>query len=338
MPSNSEPSLTGTASPAPAPGPVPRSAPGPLMTALEAIDSIRSAQDAAQCLERLFQATAAIGAEVALYTVAMPEDEGDLSSIMLFACDPAFAHEIFELGPLHTHPWLRQAGAQTPTGQFDGLADISARDSAALQLAERFGFGGCLVVPVLAGAQLQRAELLCLGFGASASPRTEDLRILRLLARSLAAELHEWFCVHLRQSLNESARLQAQDIQLLSLEWQGLCSKDIARHTGLSVSAVNSRFQRLSRRLNCKGRRAAARRAAEHSLLAPVPPDLSAGLGAVINLTLSQNPAALTRLPAQPGSREPSWPERPPRSASPASPAAQRGRGASDRPSSARSA
>ena len=245
---------------------------GRVMSTLAAIDSIRSARDAAECLERLFQSTQAIGATASLYTVAIPEQGPEPSSISLFACDPAFAQQLFDLGSVQSHPWVRFARTHTTLGTGKHVQIGSPTDAAAIELARAYGFGSYLLVPTIAGAELGRIELLCLGKGLDDGFEGEDQGIVRMLARSLAAELHDWFTRHLRTALQQAARLQSQDVQLLAFEWAGLGSKEIAQRTGMSLAAVDSRFQRLNQRLNCPSRRASARRAAEHSVLEAVLP------------------------------------------------------------------
>ena len=242
-------------------------APDEVAAALAAIDRIRTAADAAQCLERLFQATQAIGASASLYTVAIPEDGGELSSITLLACDPAMAHVSFDPGPMARHPWVRYARTHTTPGTEADIQVETATDAAALDNARRCGFVACLVIPTPAGADLGRFEMLCLGSAMPGAFESDDRRITWMLARALAAELHDWFAAHLRTSLQQAARLQAPDVELLALEWAGLSTKEIAQRTGLSIAAVDSRFQRLNSRLNCPNRRASARRLAEHGLL-----------------------------------------------------------------------
>jgi DNA-binding NarL/FixJ family response regulator len=51
------------------------------------------------------------------------------------------------------------------------------------------------------------------------------------------------------------------------LERQGLGTKEIADELGVSASAVDSRFQRLSTKFNMPNRRTTARLAAEYGLI-----------------------------------------------------------------------
>jgi DNA-binding CsgD family transcriptional regulator len=248
-----------------------------VLNALAAMDRIRSARDAAECLEVLFQATQAIGATASLYAVTIPEKGRELSSITLFACDPGFADRLFDSGPVESHPWVRFARAHTSPATDRQIRIHSASDAAAVELARDHGFGSYLVVPTIAGPELGRVDLLCLGKDVEGGFEGEDQRTVRMLARALAAELHDWFTLQLQAGLRQAARLQAQDLQMLALEWEGLGTKEIAQRTGMTMTAVDSRFQRLNRRLNCSSRRASARRAAEHGLLEACRPGTTLG-------------------------------------------------------------
>lgn len=236
--------------------------------ALAAINQVQGASDAAQMLERLSAAAAAIGAEASLYTALIPEQEQEPSSVSLFACDPRFVHDQFELGPWQEHPWVRFARNSPIVGTERDVRLLTSQDAAAVELARRYGFVSCLIVPTPSGAQLARFGMLCLGSSQEGWFQRETARFARLLAQALARELHDWVTTHVRRQLQQSARLGAMDIELLSMQWQGLSSKAISQRTGLSVAAVDSRFQRLIGRLDCPSRKAAARRAAEYGLLA----------------------------------------------------------------------
>ena len=109
--------------------------------------------------------------------------------------------------------------------------------------------------------------MLCLGSRLPGDFEDGDTHLLSVLARALAAELHEWFFDEARESLLLTARLRAEDLQLLTMERRGLGTKAIANATGLSAASVNSRFQRIGVRLGCPTRAGAARRAAEYGLI-----------------------------------------------------------------------
>lgn len=237
--------------------------------ALDLILQLKAAEGPPQLLDALVSATEAIGAAASLYSVAIPESEGEPFSFSLFACDPAFAHRQQQSGPLPHHPWFRFARTHSSPGTDRTVQIEGPADQEALALAQQHGFVSCLIVPTPAGPDLHRVEMLCLGSRCHAAFEGEDARIVRALARSLAAELHDWVTRHLSASLQDAAQLQHIDIELLRMEWQGLGSKAISARTGLSPNAVDTRFQRLNYRLECPNRKASARRAAEHGLLEP---------------------------------------------------------------------
>ena len=90
---------------------------------------------------------------------------------------------------------------------------------------------------------------------------------LKLIARSLAMELHEWWVRVVRTELMVDAALTTEDLQLLKLERSGLSTKDIARDLAISLRAVDSRFYRVNAKLGTPSRKASARIAAEYGLI-----------------------------------------------------------------------
>lgn len=235
--------------------------------ALQAIVQIPAASDLPQLLVRLADATAAIGASGSVFTAAIPESRDEPSCLTLFACHPAYAQAQESLGPLLAHPWFRFARTHTTPGTQRQIKIEHSMDREAIDLARQYGFRSCFVVPTPAGNQLDRLEMLCLGSDEADDFDGPEARIVRTLARSLAAELHDWLTHYLQQRLRTAARLKTEDVDLLSMEWQGLCTKEIAARTGLSITSVNSRFQRINTRLHCTGRKASAIRAAAYGLL-----------------------------------------------------------------------
>lgn len=235
--------------------------------ALEAILQIPTVTEPPELLVRLVNATAAIGASASLYTAAIPEGGHEPSCLSLFACDPDYAHAQEGLGPILAHPWFRFARTHTTPGTERQVRVEEAADQEAIKLARQYGFRSCLIVPTSAGPNLDRIEMLCLGSDQANDFEGTDARIVRTLARSLAAELHDWLTRYLQQRLRAAANLKEEDVDLLAMEWQGLGTKQIAQLTGLSIASVNSRFQRINTRLHCAGRRESATRAAAYGLL-----------------------------------------------------------------------
>jgi DNA-binding NarL/FixJ family response regulator len=243
------------------------SAPNYAQRALQAIVQIPTAANPPELLARLVNATRAIGAGASLYTAAIPESDFERSSFSLFACHPAFAHAQSKEGQLLDHPWLRFARTHTMPGTDHQILVEQSADNAAIDLARQFGFRSCLVIPTPHGLHSNRIEMLCLGSDAADDFEGPEASVVRTLARALAAELHDWLTRHLQQRLQSTAQLAATDVQLLSLQWRGLGTKEISQLTGLTTSTVDCRFQRIMARLHCPSRKAAASRAAAYGLL-----------------------------------------------------------------------
>lgn len=243
------------------------SAPDYPTQALQAILQIPTATDPPELLVRLVNATAAIGASASVYTATIPEGSHEPSCLSLFACDPDYANAQQGLGPVLSHPWLRFARTHTTPGTQRQVKVEQCEDQKAINLARQYGFRSCFIVPTPAGPNLDRIEMLCLGSDEADDFEGTEARIVRSLARSLAAELHDWLTHYLQQRLRAAARLNEGDVDLLAMEWQGLGTKQIAELTGLSMSCVDSRFQRINSRLGCAGRRESATRAAAYGLL-----------------------------------------------------------------------
>lgn len=235
--------------------------------ALEAIVRIARATDPPALLNQLVNATAAIGASASLYTAAIPEGGTDRSCFSLCACHPSLAQEQDVHGPWLEHPWFRFAQRRSTPGTDHQIPLLHAADAKAIDLARRYGFRSSLIVPIPAGADIDRIDMLCLGSVREDDFEGDAARVVRTLTRSLAAELHDWLTLHLRRRLQAEARLHELDVGLLALEWQGMGSKEIAQKTGMSIASVDSRFQRINARLHCPSRKASARRAAAYGLL-----------------------------------------------------------------------
>ena len=238
-----------------------------IAASVAAIQQVHLASDAAELLALLHEAVTAIGASAGVYVAVIPESASDDSVFSLFACEPQFATEQAALGPIQQHPWVRFAQGHTLPATDQQLPVLDTADAAAIQLAAKYGFKSYLVVPTGNGINLRRVEMLCIGCDQPAAFEGAGARAIWVLARSLASELHDWLTLRLSQSLRQDARLQATDVQLLHMEWHGLSTKAISQRTGLSIASVDSRFQRLNRKLNCRSRAASAQRAAEYGLL-----------------------------------------------------------------------
>ena len=109
--------------------------------------------------------------------------------------------------------------------------------------------------------------MLCLGSDGAGYFDDAGYASFRMLARSLAMELHEWWIARIKRELIANVRLTEEDLLLLAQERLGRGTKAICSALQLSPKAVNSRFQRLNAKLGVPNRKAAAQLAAEYGLI-----------------------------------------------------------------------
>ena len=136
-----------------------------------------------------------------------------------------------------------------------------------MALAERFGFRSTVLVPAPSSGGRSQLGLLCLGSRSPGYFEAEGFAELKMVARPLAASLHEWWVARLGRELSSKAHLTRTDLILLEHERRGLGSKRIADALGRTTAAVDSHFQRLIARMGVCSRKDAARLAAEYGLI-----------------------------------------------------------------------
>lgn len=197
------------------------------------------------------------------------DGDSEQSCFSLFAGQPAYAHAQNEISPLTTHPWFRFARTHLASGSDRQIHIQESADIAATALARQYGFQSCFIVPTPTGLNLDRLGMLCVGSEHPDDFEGSEAGVVRTLARSLAAELHDWLLHYLHRHLLQSARLEKTDMKLLALEQRGLQTKEIVQLTGLSKASIDSRFQRINMRLHCSSRKASAMRAVAYGLLEP---------------------------------------------------------------------
>jgi DNA-binding CsgD family transcriptional regulator len=234
---------------------------------MDIIDRIHRAPDVPGVLEMLRTSTLTMGARASMYAVAIPEDGSNLTLKVLLACDPLWGYAQHRACPLEIHPWFAYASEHFRPIAASRIAAEAVQQREAVAIAHQHGFSSAFIVPTPTGGGLGGFGVLWLGSGLQGEFDHEDTHVVRVLARTLAMELHEWFANETRDWLLHSAGLQPGDLQLLALERRGLSTKAIAQATGLSAVSVHSRFQRINARLACSRRKDAARRAAEYGLI-----------------------------------------------------------------------
>jgi hypothetical protein len=233
----------------------------------DVVREMQSALDQAQAVELLHGAALRMGAERAIFASFIRDDESCRSYRLLLACDPTWLTEYERQGRYDDDPWLAYAQQFSVPVRSSQIPVRNDAERAAVDLAAKYGFRSAVIVPTPSTAGLTRTGVLCLGSSKPGYFEDEGFVTLRVVARGVAMELHEWWMGRIRDELVASAEITAEDLLLLRHERNGCSTKAIARALNWSTSAVDSRFYRMNARLGVSNRRAAARLAAEYGLI-----------------------------------------------------------------------
>lgn len=228
---------------------------------------IASASDQ-QTVHALFQeGVTALGATSAVF-VSFVRDHGDLAACrFMLACDPAWARLYLQEGHFSHDPWLAYAAHHSEPIVTSALNVLDVNHQRVVDLAARAGFVSAVLVPAHSGAGHSRISLLCLGSACPGYFEDAGLPRLRVSARMLALEMHDWWLSRIRRDLIAKARITSADLVLLQHECQGHGSKKIAAELQVTKSSINSRFQRMNAKLGVGSRRMAVQLAVECGLI-----------------------------------------------------------------------
>ena len=243
------------------------SAPDYFARVSEVVALISTARDRTSAVELLEEATLRMGAEVAVFASFIRDADSCASYRLLLACDPQWCIEYEQLAWYADDPWL--AYARHHTEPIRGSEMVIATDAqwSIVDLAKRFGFESTVIVPTPSSSGLSRLGALWLGSSVPGYFEAEGYIALKVVARSVAMELHEWWLARLRDELIERTGINEMDRAMLERERLGQNTKEIARELGSNVRAINSRYQRLCLKLGVTSRKAAVQLAAEYGLI-----------------------------------------------------------------------
>jgi DNA-binding CsgD family transcriptional regulator len=235
--------------------------------ALGIIQQVAHAADDTEIIGGLDRAKQALGAEHAVFASFVRDDVALESFRFLLACDPAWCIEYLRHGWYAHDPWLFYAETHSEPICASKISLRTPAQRVLVELAGKYGVASAYVVPAPSGGSITRLGVLVLGSRYEHFFEDEAAAPIKVLARSLAMELHEWWVRRVRQEIIEKCHLTPEDLVVLTLERQGLGSKQIAHRLNTSPSAVDSRFQRLNAKFNMPTRKATARVAAEYGVI-----------------------------------------------------------------------
>lgn len=233
---------------------------------LEILPAIGDADSAAAVVERFRQALRVIGADAGVFLSVIRDDASRTSYRSLLACDPLWAIEYTRSG-WHAHdPWLRHALHSAEPVRNTEL-EVHPDEEAFIRTATEMGFASAVIAPAPSAAGTSRVGVLCLGSRHFGHFDGDGYQVIRVIARALAMELHRWLLRQTRDELLMQSRVTPDEIALLRHEEAGHTSKMIGAALNIEAKTVDSRFQRLSAKLDAPDRRTAARVARLYGLL-----------------------------------------------------------------------
>lgn len=233
---------------------------------LELLPGIAAAESEQAVVDQFWLALRMLGADSGVFISAIKDDAARTSIRSLLACDPRWSIE-YSRADWHDHdPWLRHAiDSQTPISGEE--LNVRPDEQDFIGRSTALGFASTIVAPAPSCFGGARFGVLVLG---SESPNCfvgRDYQMVRIVARALAMELHEWLLRAVRDDLLERSQITPAEIDLLRHEAAGRTSKIIGFTLGVKPRIVDYRFQRLSAKLNVPDRRTAMRIARLYGLI-----------------------------------------------------------------------
>lgn len=233
---------------------------------LHLLPDIAKAASEQAAVELFWRAVRTLGADAGVFVSAIKEEADRMSVRSLLACDPQWAHQ-YSNADWHEHdPWLRHAlDSQTPIRGEQLRVRPTEREF--IERSTTLGFASTVVVPAPTCFGGARYGVLVIGSNHAQCFADADYDMLKIVARALAMELHEWLLRALREDLLERSEITPEEIDLLRHEAAGHTSKMIAAALGIKPRAVDYRFQCVSAKLNTPDRRTAMRVARLYGLI-----------------------------------------------------------------------
>jgi len=231
----------------------------------DVVREIDSTRDPVRAVELLHESTLRMGAEVSIFASFIRGDASCESYRLLLACDPQWCIQYEQQAWYANDPWLNYAFHHS--NRFAALKSPSKRRPALdrpVSRAVRLSFHSHCADsverrPVAVRRSMPRSSTK--GYFES-----EGYVALKVVARSVAMELHEWWLQD-SGTIWSPRRNHRRGPRTARTRTQGHSTKEIARQLATSAGSINSRFQRLNAKLGVANRKAAARLAAEYGLI-----------------------------------------------------------------------
>ena len=232
-----------------------------------AVHSLSHARDDSEAIDALRAAARTLGADGAVFCSAVRHDAALTIVRALVACDTDWINDYASADWFEDDPWLHYAAQSSLPIIASEIRPLGTRQLAMLDAVRSHGFASAVVVPAPSSGGTSRVGVLCIGSRLEGRFESSAFSALRPLACGLAMEVSEWCLRKTRAHLVVRAQLTSDDLEMLRQQARGCGTKEMARQMGIATTAVDTRIQRLNRRLGVAHRRDAIRLARLYGLL-----------------------------------------------------------------------
>jgi len=233
----------------------------------ELLREIVDVSDAPEAVDLLARTCQRLGSSSSCFLSFVRDEDSSAAYRMLLACDPRWGTEYLRNNWFEVDPWLSYALHAEEPILASALTPETDAQRAMVASAADHGFRSVVIAPAPSAAGATRVGVLYVGSDVADYFEGDGYRNVRPLAQALAMELHAWWMRTLRSELVRSARITAEDFDLLRHEACGHGSKLIAMELHTEAKTIDCRFQRLNAKLGAPNRRAAVRIARLYGLL-----------------------------------------------------------------------
>jgi len=184
----------------------------------------------------------------------------------LVGCEPAWCFLYDQNKWYAIDPFIGYALKNTSPVLASDIPLNSAGQERLMAEAAEHGFRSGVVVPAHSRSAI-RIGILYLGTSEGLEYARASLLRHRNLMRAFALDLLEWWDAKLRNAGLEALDLDELDVDLLTKAQDHATSEEAARELGVTVSRVNSRYERLVRKLGAPNKRGVAGKAVALGLI-----------------------------------------------------------------------
>lgn len=240
---------------------------GDLRRILEIIRQINGCETPPDVHRLFVDAANHLGAEQAVFVSYLGDEESHESYYFMLAADARWCLEYKSRCQYSTDPWLVYASTHSEPVPATAICVQTADQHAAVELARKYGMVSVCIAPAPSVGHCARVGMLALGSQTVGRFDGVGFDEVRVLARALSVELHDWWSRFIRASTVRKIGLSDLDLDMLRLEMAGHGTKAVAVTLGLSEPTINTRWQRLNAKLGVPQRRHAASIAARLGLV-----------------------------------------------------------------------